>query len=700
MRKMNDEIFQYSRMFGGIFCFVFLMESSCIRRSQLFLVRQMTQYQRHIPLVCVYLFYPVLACPGTFYNGTQWYLLLTKSAVMKVDPNTPFTASTLYDYVVSDPILPPSNILNSNLVPSITACGGCTLSYTNNLLSLRVAGTVDASCFPSGSTWSLVDTTDLLAPACVASISSALTSFDRCSDVTYSLLTGMPVSTQCSYADFLDIDAKYHSYGLMMSFALNITTTIPNLSPFQDAINRSTCGVCFSDFINSISSVKIDTSVRNFCMPSANSIYSSTCQSLPSVRAALVRLTNCVGGYNLSNLNAAPSMCSSNEILLVTKAYNIYGPIITCSVSNNPLSAGAWTTCIQSAKREISPLISSSLTCRGCLLDFAAYVYNNAAGACSTAGPYDPACIASTAGARNTLYICAGFRMNVSPSSSCPAVYAINMEPRYQSYIPMIEFAVEAGSSMDKAVGFFYNQTTNSPLLNATSYIPCQSCFSALAADLAYAFTLSPGALLECKSLYTGECMTSTVVASALDVFHSCSGLYLDNTSPYTCSKSEIEAIQLANIPKNLYYGVFGLGSTVIRPAQALNNMLSEFTSLRTSSPGTNGYMCSRCFQQFYSDLANVTPLVAKICQSVENIPVCFAKLMFEVTRFRDCAGFSFDFSQPPVNQVSLVVPVVTTTSTPSNNTAGLKDGDFADNGVSISTTISVIPIFYLMLVT
>ena len=647
---------------------------------------------------------PANGCPGSFYNGIDWYLLLTKSAIIKTSPSTPFTASTLYSYVQSDITFAGNTILNTNLMPSMSACGNCALTYANSVLAIRVAGSMASSCFQAGNTWSKDDTIDLLAPGCVNSIQTSLTAFNQCSDVTYSLLTGMPVEKQCTYPDFLDIDAQYHSYGTMMSFALNLTTTSKtNIAPFMDAIKTVTCGNCFTSFMESIVSAKSLTSVGYMC--SASGIYTSACQNIPEVREAIVKLRNCVGGYDMSNLSSAPSLCTPNEKLLLTKAYNVYEPIVECSVDTDPRGSGAaaWFECMRSKRIEFGQLISTTLTCRGCLLDFGSFVKTHGSASCDSVGPYSPACIASTASARTAAYICSGFKINTAPANvTCPAAYLTNLDPRYLSYVPMMEMASEAPGDLEKAVGMFFNQSLNGPLLSVTSYMPCRSCYPSLAADLAYVFENTPQAVADCASFYKAECMTSPAVASALQEFQACAGFTLENTSPYVCLAHEIDSIQRLNIPRYLYYGMFGLGVEAVSPREIAISMKAEFQNLKSQSPGTNTLMCERCFVRLHADLELVDSRARYLCKSIENIPICFYEIGFQLQRFAACAGFDFDFSQPPVSQVSLVSPVLNTNQTQNtSNFEELNDVITEDSKGSPSNDAGIVAsLMYLILFT
>jgi CspA family cold shock protein len=644
------------------------------------------------------------ACPGSFYNGTDWYLLLTKSAIIKADPSIPFTASTLYSHVQSDVNFQGNPILNSNLVPSLSACGQCALNYANSLLTIRDADSMDSSCFQRGEVWSRNDTINILDSPCVNSIQSSLTSFNRCSDVTYSLLTGMPVETQCSYADFFDIDAQFHSFGTMMSYALNLTSPyLDNIVPFMAAVEASSCGICFLNFMDSISAARSLTSVQQLCVSDSDGIYTTDCGEIQAIREAQALFRNCVGGHDMSG--TAPPLCSREEKLLITKAYNIYEPLVECSVANDPLGDPGqitnWFDCIQSKKPELVQMLSTTLTCRECLLYFGSFVANHASPTCESIGPYAPACIASIQTGRTNAYICSGLQISIAQPVVCPPVYLANLDPRYMSYIPMMEIGMKANGNLDKAIGMFFNQSTNSPLLNVTEYLPCRSCYPSLAADFTYLFENSPQTIADCNSFYNTQCMESPAVSSALSDFEVCSGFTLDNTSPYTCFKSEVESIQRLNLPRDLYYGMFGLGPQVVSPIDVLSGVEEAFDYLVSQSPGTNTYMCRTCFERLHADLGQVDSRTKDICDSVENIPICFYEIGFDLERFTACSGFDFDFSQPPVSQVSLVSPVLNTTQTQnSTETEEMKSTNTETKGSVHSHAFFIAPILYLIVFT
>ena len=640
------------------------------------------------------------ACPGSFYNGTHWYFLLTKSAMIKPTPLVPFTASTLYNHVASDITFPQNSILNSNINPVATPCGLCALRYANNLLNLRTSCSVDSSCLQAAGSWSVVDTVDILSTACTSSIEDAIAIFDGCSDVTYSLLTGMPVSTQCSFEDFLNIDAPYHSYGLMMHAALNLTDQVPpEMHAFLETLATSTCGVCFTNFMSSISAASTNSDVRGYCKNDPDAIYSSSCRSSYPVREALSRLHNCVGGYDLTNLNSAPPICSIDEKLVLTRAYNFYDPLVECSTETDPKASSSdltsWLACLQTIRAEIYPLVSTTLTCRQCLVDFGSFVYNHGSSSCATIGPQDTACQASLAEGLLTVFTCSGVELYSTDPSTCSPVYLSNLDPRFRSYVPMMDMAVQSEGSLPYAVAMFFNQSFNSPLLNVTGYMPCQRCFPILAADLTFAFAHTPEALEACASYYTTNCMETAAVADALTRFESCAGFTLDNSSPYMCSSGEIRSIQIANIPRNLYYGFFNLGPDMVSKDEVVESLQTSFQALVSDAVGASSYMCGKCFDELYKDFTELDTRTTKLCMSEDNIQICFYELKFELDRFKACAGFEFDFSQPPVDQVSMVAPVLNTTENGTDTATELKEGSESQRG---SLVCSIDGFFVLML--
>jgi hypothetical protein len=485
-------------------------------------------------------------------------------------------------------------------------------------------------------------------------VMDSLARFNTCAG--FALLDTLPPSgltTECSQAEFFAVDATYSSYTKMMKRVLFEDET--GYGEFEDAFTRLPCRNCFYEFMTSIARER--ASLITPC-GDGNTIYSvgsdgTNCMdTMPGSRFVLDALQE-FRECSKNRINTiAPYTASGDQILFFEDTIRLYNSVVNCGIlrrlrgGEDPQVLG-WNRCL----REREPLFrygSYGMTqdLWNCLSGVGAAAYGTDA-VCGDSTQnelvYSSACVDRLNTTTNsfdsppitssllTFHQCSGYAMNTA-STLCSEADIAALPVNMTSFVPFVETAMRVADPIEAARAVMANA-------DYASYwcpLPCGSCFARLAAELNLLMSTDDKTL--CRNPYTDICASGATLSLALTRFTECSGMELDNRSPYQCKQTEWDSLVLSGVVATTMDLLRGSVGTSLGAVVILIQKIQE----TIPSSAQNEFRCIPCFLNIVAEFTKLETSAA--CESDVFSAACLsAGGYLPLVKFEACSGFSID---------------------------------------------------------